>query len=1112
MATKAEENIDNILLKIKESLNTFGYIEQSLMVNFINNLEDIDLDKLFNQNEILKEILNINDKENILGLLHLITKYETKGKLNHGSKNQSKIINSLIYFIKTENRLPSQRIVEEKPLYAIYGKRNKNMEAQNKKIIDDIWLQHSNIESNEDKIIMIKDFIKTHGVLPNKSITGGEKLFNIYTNRNKYMTKEEIKILEDIWLKHSSTKTEDERAQLIKDFVKENDRLPDKSITGETYLYNLYISRNKYMKTTNIKELENIWLQYSSIKTEEERVQLIKDFIKVNGRIPIVSISEESYLYNIYSSRNKMEDKNKKILEDIWSQYSSTKTDIQKIQLIKDFVEENDRLPGYNIDKEVFLYNIYVNRNKYMNDESIQILDDIWSNYSNFLGNFSRNIMTEINKISIKVEDLVETISKNQTTQDMIPTFSIIESIYKDFSESEKARFAEFNQDLKLLCDHILEKEYSLITTNVLSSISASLIEDIKQNPNRNGKYLAWKLNKDLYSDEETRLYSEEEEQSDLYRLRDVSDFLSFENSITNKKEIIGGFDIFLDKITIMKDGKRTSLLNGDKSVIAEVKNHIITFFENFNEDDFFKMKEAMAGKSEEEFMEVILERINNSSLIIPSEFNGEYKKPSSVFTKKDGKWFYSMMGGGRFDLYASYDKKIVTASTTTSDENGFEGSQLLVHPVKSRLLSDYAVDIIRSETQLLPRNNVEGYNIFNEESIFYGLKWQKVEGEIIFEINDEEILKENQLVKNIIYKNGRNLLANQFKHMDIHVLLHKIILEGDKFRKKAANAEKNERLLSYRKRIVRIGVQQNKQTLIDYMDKNSVVKNKLTEENMLDILGNHVFDFQSLTLSNLSTLENELLLEVWLKKEFSLYAGFTTDETNIEEVFFNNLKLRNPLIKVDTEVMYDNNKSGLFVEFLIEALQNVDIDNIYNDKKEDYKDPSDVLYAEFQSLLEVEDNKYEDIGFISKYFLQRISKIKNQERFLFAIVEYIHELSKTDKNQALSLISNERFISNLDNLFYKATQGAKNLKNRMHNTNLVAAEPEVNKEELDKAKMSINKKLTELFKSGKLEFDDFNGMNSELIVISNVKELKEFKTKYVKFIAPDGSGQGQKI
>jgi hypothetical protein len=1033
-----------IVDKIIEAFQTFGYIEQSLMDNLVDNLDDENIREAL-ENDCFETILS-KDNTNNIPILFLTGVIKEEIKITKTTLAKIKRMNELVLFIETEKRLPFK----------------------------------------------------------------STSIYNIYASRTKTKLPAGVEdTLTKIWLKHTMYKTDEEKISMLKEFVKKNKRLPASNIKEEEYLYNINVNKNTTMKPENAKKIEAIWSKNSNYKTDEEKIELLKDFIDKEGRIPsLVKTKKEANLYNIYMSRNRnMKPENIKILEELWRDYTVYKTDEEKIAMMSEFIEREGRLPASGVNLETHLYGYYMNSSN-MKPENAKILDDMCA----AVAPIQKNIMEEINKISIKVEDLVETISKNQTTQDMIPTFSIIESIYKDFSESEKTRFAEFNQDLKLLCDHILEKEYSLITTNVLSSISASLIEDIKQNPNRNGKYLAWKLNKDLYSDEETRLYSEEEEQSDLYRLRDVSDFLSFENSITNKKEIIGGFDIFLDKITIMKDGKRTSLLNGDKSVIAEVKNHIITFFENFNEDDFFKMKETMAGKSEEEFMEVILERINNSSLIIPSEFNGEYKKPSSVFTKKDGKWFYSMMGGGRFDLYASYDNKIVTASTTTSDENGFEGSQLLVHPVKSRLLSDYAVDIIRSETQLLPRNNVDGYNIFNEESIFYGLKWQKVEGEITFEINDEEILKENQLVKNIIYKNGRNLLANQFKHMDIHVLLHKIILEGDKFRKKAANAEKNERLLSYRKRIVRIGVQQNKQTLIDYMDKNSVVKNKLTEENMLDILGNHVFDFQSLTLSNLSTLENELLLEVWLKKEFSLYAGFTTDETNIEEVFFNNLKLRNPLIKVDTEVMYDNNKSGLFIEFLIEALQNVDIDNIYNDKKEDYKDPSDVLYAEFQSLLEVEDGKYEDIGFISKYFLQRISKIKNQERFLFAIVEYIHELSKTDKNQALSLINNERFISNLDNLFYKATQGAKNLKNRMHNTNLVAAEPEINKEELDKAKISINKKLTELFKSGKLEFDDFNAMNSELIVISNVKELKEFKTKYVKFIAPDGSGQGQKI
>jgi len=922
------------------------------------------------------------------------------------------------------------------------------------------------------------------------------QLYNTYAKR-KNKSKEFQEKIEEIWKKYSqNAKTEDELLQDIINYQEKNEKNPSKETNLQ--LYNTYVTRKNKSKEFQEK-IEEIWKKYSQrAKTEDELLQDIINYQEKNGENP----SQETHLqlYNTYANRKNKSKEFQEKIEEIWKKYSQrAKTEDELLQDIIDYQEKNGENPSYKTHLQ--LYNTYAKR-KNKSKEFQEKIEEIWKKYS-------KPIEQKIKEIELILQSLISSIVENNNIKDLIPSFSEIEELYSSFEKNEKVSLKKYNKNINELCEHIEKKEYSKITNTVLLNISKKIIDEIKDNPEKNGKYLAWQLNKDLYINpaEQNIEYTKEEEEEDLYRLKNIIDFLNFESK-EKRKEIIGGFNIFLTNILI-KNGKDTkSLSEAVPSVIAEVKNHIITFFENFNENDFKELKKELLGKSEEEFLDVILNKINNSTLTIPNKSmisEKSYNKPQPVFKKKsNGKWYYALSTSGKLDLYASYNKKIITASTTTNDDNGFEGSQLLIHPIKENLISKEAKNILTKEIKIgnndIKIEDLENWVEFNKDSIFYGLSLKRTkEGNLYIKIANKEILeKENKQFWRELLKDeyDDNLLENQIKNMNSLLLINKIILESGKFRVKKENKEKQNRLMEYRKNIIEISSLNNMETIKKYVSNKNLENNKLTEKECIEVLGNHTFDFQSLTLATLNQEENELLIEMWLKKEFLFYEKFVSDETDITKVMFENIKLRNPLIKIDLKVMYENNKAEEFIKFIVNLLNTENFENSLSEGVE----KSQLIDKIINNL---ENNENLNM-FISDKFIKTILTQGKQKILLSLIIEYINKLRKTNPKYFKKLEKNHKFIQNIHNLFIETTPSIQKLKKQMlfinENQNINQEE----KQQVEKEKNEIIQKLAMLLGTT-IEEDNEKVVESikNIALITTKKELDIFK-KEINYLLKD--------
>jgi len=1123
--------LKTIINKIIEDINTYGVTENSKLENLINKIKTPEEVKYIINNSTLKDL-------RYLPIIDLIEKLKNNSKLDKRLSNKVNQLNMLLIYIEEKGKLPSAETKE----YKVYANRmNNSVSKVGVKEIERIWetfYKSSKEEYEKDRIGTLRKYIEEQGKLPNRGTTE----YNIYIGRMKgHISEEGIIEIEKIWdsLKLSKEEYEKNKIETLRKYIEEKGKYPNVG-TSE---YNIYASRMKgHVSEEGIIEIEKIWDSLKSSSKEEyekDRIETLRKYIEEKGKLPIRGITE----YNIYSNRlksiiskegiieiekiwdsikssskkehekNKIENLRKYIeekgklpnrgtmehttysnrlkgtiskegiieIEKIWDStksYSKKEQEKIKIKILRKYIEEKGKYPNVGTSE----YNIYASRmNGSISKEGIIEIERIWEKNKK-----NRNIMEDINKIINHIEDLINSIQKNKETRDLIPMFSLIEHIYNDFSEEDREKLFKYNSNIKELCDHIEKRNYSSLTTELLLNISTVLINTVKDNETKNGQYLAWKLNKDLYQDEEEKdstvnMVNEEE---DLYKLSEISEFLKFENSAESKNEIIGGFQIFLNNIIVLKDGDKVELLNSTPSIFAEVKSHIITFFENFNKEDFEKLKKELIGKSEADFLDVIITKINNSSLVIPNKIpeNGKYKQPTSVFQKtKTGKWYYAMKTSGKLDLHASYDKEVITASITTSSENGYEGSQLLLHPIKEKLISYKVMDILLRETELNTNRRENGYAIFSKESILFGLKWKKnlETNKVSLEVNSEEDLKSNELFKDMIDKDEM-LIERQLENMNVNIILPKIILEGRDYRKKSDNVDKKARLSTYRTDIVQISANNNKQTLSEYFEKNNIKSGKLSKENLEEILGNHIFDFQSLTLKTLNVEENELLIEYWLHKEFYFYEGFVEDNVNVKEVFFNQLKVRNPLIKIDLEIIYENNKSREYTAKLVELFLSKPLPNIYNKAS----NQEEILIDLYNEKFPDEENTLTD------EFTRRLTYKKNHEMFLHSIVEFIHDLSLSNPDEAKGIINNEVFITNLDSVFY-SLQGKKNIKERLQGSALIQS-----LEKFIEEKQNINSMLFDLLSKKRISQDELIAMSQELNLLKS-EDLSLFKAKY---------------
>ena len=402
-----------------------------------------------------------------------------------------------------------------------------------------------------------------------------------------------------------------------------------------------------------------------------------------------------------------------------------------------------------------------------------------------------------------------------------------------------------------------------------------NIVEDFTSvnDGNITGDYLAWNLNKELYLKDLEEDEEEDEDvintldiHKDLVSLQKVLKYLKFTKQTKfEKTRIIGGFNMFLEYIDFEYIDSST-----ETAYRAELLSHITLFFENYNPNDFNSLINDLKGKTESEFVDSILTKINNSSLVIPKNDTDEIP---NVFEKnKFGKWVYSMKGGGKFDSHCSYNQKRITGSVTTSDVNGWEGGQLLFHPMKDKLFQNDFFEFLKLELQDNKHKNGE----FNESSIFYGLKITNdlfnfadsngIGRQFNFEIIDESAFQQNSFFRD------KELFRNQLNKMDNSFLLTKTLLENTDWKRKNASV-KFKNINAFRNKIINTSKAQYINTQEEYSELvHGVANADLDKNDIEDIVEGHVFTLRTLTLQSLNRTENELLIELYLNTEKKVY------------------------------------------------------------------------------------------------------------------------------------------------------------------------------------------------------------------------------------------------
>ena len=194
---------------------------------------------------------------------------------------------------------------------------------------------------------------------------------NVWSNRNGLADRfpEVYNILKKMNFGHIFETQTDKRYKLFWEFIEKNGRLPKQSLKEEKSLY--LWCRRVWKDESNMKKRfpdvyaklkEMRWGESVTIKTESIAASFW-EFIEKNGRLPKISVKEESSLYQwclrLWNNHYGLADKFPEVYAKLKEMRFGEGNDIQTEERVKDFfkfVEKNGRLPKHSVKEEYPLW------------------------------------------------------------------------------------------------------------------------------------------------------------------------------------------------------------------------------------------------------------------------------------------------------------------------------------------------------------------------------------------------------------------------------------------------------------------------------------------------------------------------------------------------------------------------------------------------------------------------------------------------------------------------------------------------------------------------------------------------------------------------------------
>ena len=687
---------------------------------------------------------------------------------------------------------------------------------------------------------------------------------------------------------------------------------------------------------------------------------------------------------------------------------------ILKIKEIKQWIEDNDGFLPSRIDKpankeeekekELGIYiNTYTQKGKKLDKEKQEIMKELIKGRERR----EKNQEESINNIITILETIIERVGSEGNVKKVIPKLQEIIEIYELFTPKEKINLEHKEKGIKKYLDELILRKENIenISVEEIMNIKEQIIESIRNNPTIKAGYIAFQLQNSMNKED-----SEENEtmEKELFSLRKIVRYLKFKSKDKQDKDIIiSNFETYIDNVfkKLDKNDKKIDLVEHEK---LEIKSHFITFFENFNEEDFENLKKDKEKLTEEGFFDLIIDYINNSTISISSDKTKPVKK---IFEPigNSGKYVFKPGSGGDLDLLASYNKKIIVGSTTgiksfSETASRTEGNQLLLHPLKSITFIEDTNEIIQKEIENYSEEE-NGEIYFSKNSIFKGMKVKVNDGKYDFEIKNEEMV----MFKNLI---GATETNSKFEKMDNSFVILKVILNGE--RKGKNSKELINRLEEYRtklydkhkaykttkKQLEDLGFSESNTTGKTHKIKSSEVLDKIKEgfKTKNNQLIQPILDIPQLTQKSLSEEENKFLITLQLNLIREYHLKY------LDEDFMSNYQIRAPFIQNYSVKLNDRLE---ITEKIGKAVLKMLI-NDYKRESEGLEELSDEENIKIiKEFFEEETNKeYE----ISKEFFEKFKTDTHEDLFKGALRTYLR--SEEWKNVPLSEEEKEKILS----------------------------------------------------------------------------------------------------
>jgi len=900
--------------------------------------------------------------------------------------------------IKTQDKKNKNNLLEEKFKNAL-RKMDSYKREEFKEFVEKI---HPNGKKWILSFQKVKLFVGINGYLP----TQREEEIGSWSNTNRN---------NPIYLdfkKDKLTKEEfyyEKNFQELKEFVKNNDGfLPSTTANNQTEM-KLGKWVNGYTTTSGQnEERQKIIREYVKDKTYrsiiekeenfEEKFIVLKEFVENNeGFLPsrYSNNKTEKKLAEWISSCTQKGSSISEEKQEIMKEYVKNKQSRNKhekeenfkksFQKLKDFVENNDGfLPSrYSNNKtEIKLggwVHNYTNQGSTMQKEKQEIIKEYVKEKERKKSIFNK----DVNQIISQIEDIIITVGEEGNAKSVIPNLTQIIEIYEIFTEKEQLEFSRKSKEIKKYLDELLTRKEDIenLSAEEIIKIKESITETIQNNPTVKGAYLAMILKDSVDNGEKEKELMKEE----LYSLSTIMRFLKYkEKNIQEKDIIFQKFESYMkDNFFIERENGKREKIDFNGWVGLEIKSHFITFFENFNENDFEELKNKVINEGVDIFEEIIT-KINNSTISIAKN---QKQQTNGVFVKKRNRWIYSPGSGGELDLFASYDKDLFVGSTTglknVNENNGRgEGKQLLLHPIKANSMLNETYKILQEEIETNVQKELgEGEYLFDEDSVFSGLK-VKIEDN---NIKVEKVSKDRMVLD---YIND-----NMFDKMDNIFVLLKSIIETEKFGKRKVRKEK---LLEYKDRLrTKYSQLKNSKKSMEGLGYNhsyhgtKKIENEVIENNFstnYDKEINPIFDIPNLTQTSLDEENNKLLITLQLNVIRNQHNEF------VDYDFIKHYQIRAPFIENYNVKLNDRlNLTKKIGWSLLEILKET--------KTEKY---SNEVFS--KKIFELFIESYPDTG-IKQETINKINTNEHKELFKEAVKTYVRESLKTNQDREREIL-----------------------------------------------------------------------------------------------------------